>query len=133
MEFYHGKIFGDYILFQIKNHRKSIFTPDSQVAEIFKSGIEANLLFVPEEAWPVMADIVDEWNYRGADSLIWIMDTGAILRLVTEKAQSILTEKKIPFNDEILYRFFHAVVSTFAYNAALQKNFKRHIINSSKK
>jgi len=133
VEKFKGKQFGDFILNLINSQRKTIFTPKSKVTEFFNYAIAGNLRLVPSEAWPLLERFIDDWNSRVTIPSYWNRDCLQTFLEITKNAKYILTNNNIPFDDEILFRFFKAVILNHAHDAALQKKFERHIINATKR
>ena len=72
---------------------------------------------LPQEAKGLIEGFIDRWNLRGYDQAFWQMDTASVFDEITEDAKTVLSEKGLYTDDEMLFNMFNIIVLSYAYSA----------------
>lgn len=95
----------------IEHHLKSQ-TQDQRI-----QGINGTIAMLPEEAQLLVEGFIDRWNLRGYDQAFWQIDAVSVLDEITEDAKTVLSEKGLYTDDEMLFNMFNIIVLSYAYSA----------------
>ena len=80
-------------------------------------GINGTIAMLPQEAKGLIEGFIDRWNLRGYDQAFWQMDTASVFDEITEDAKTVLSEKGLYTDDEMLFNMFNIIVLSYAYSA----------------
>ena len=82
---------------------------------------------LPEEARPLIEPFIDRWNIRAHEKDFWQMDTACVFDEIIEDARKVLSESRIPFDDDALFNMFNIIVLSYAYSAYDQPKMRKFI------
>jgi hypothetical protein len=98
--------------FQLIEHHLNSQSQDQRI-----QGINGTIAMLPEEAKGLIEGFIDRWNLRGYDQAFWQMDTASVFDEITEDAKTVLSEKGLYTDDEMLFNIFNIIVLSYAYSA----------------